>query len=96
MFFGGISSIITFLSRSNMILFEPENVAGHAAYYQAPDFDKTWISSSTLIAKYRLGESLLDGVNRISGNGNIAAKINISDVIKKQLALYQILQIHLY
>jgi uncharacterized protein (DUF1800 family) len=72
----------SFFVRSNMILFEPENVAGHAAYYQAPNFDKTWISSSTLIARYRLGESLLDGVNRISGNSNIAAKINISDVLK--------------
>lgn len=72
----------TFLVKSNMGLFNPENVAGHAAYYQAPDFDKNWISSSTLIAKYRLGESLLDGVNRISGNSTIAAKISISDVIK--------------
>lgn len=74
----------TFLTGSNMILFDPENVAGHPAYYQAPDFDKTWISSSTLIAKYRLGESLLDGVNRIKGNGNIQAKIYITDVIKNR------------
>jgi uncharacterized protein (DUF1800 family) len=74
----------TFLTGSNMILFDPENVAGHPAYYQAPDFDKTWISSSTLIAKYRLGESLLDGFNRIKGNSNIRAKINISDVIKNK------------
>lgn len=72
----------TFLTGANMILFDPDNVAGHPAYYQAPDYDKTWISSSTLIAKYRLGESLLDGVNRIRGNANIRAKINISDVIK--------------
>jgi hypothetical protein len=74
----------TFLTGSNMILFDPENVAGHPAYYQAPDFDKTWISSSTLIAKYRLGESLLDGFNRIKGNGNIQAKIYISEVIKNR------------
>jgi uncharacterized protein (DUF1800 family) len=72
----------TFLAGSNMILFDPENVAGHLAYYQAPDFDRNWISSSTLIARYRLGESLLDGFNRISGNANIAAKINISAVIQ--------------
>jgi uncharacterized protein (DUF1800 family) len=72
----------TFLNGANMILFDPDNVAGHPAYYQAPDYDKTWISSSTLIARYRLGESLLDGFNRISGNANIRAKINISDVIK--------------
>ena len=72
----------TFLTGANMIPFDPDNVAGHLAYYQAPDFDKSWISSSTLIAKYRLGESLLDGFNRISGNANIKTKINISDVIK--------------
>ena len=65
-----------------MPLFGPDNVAGHLAYYQDPTYDKNWISSSTLIARYRLGESLLDGINRISGNNNISGKINISDVIK--------------
>jgi hypothetical protein len=65
-----------------MILFDPENVAGHPAYYQGPDFDKNWISAATLISRYRLGESLLDGRNRISGNANIITKINISEVIK--------------
>lgn len=72
----------TFLLGSNMILFDPESVAGHPAYYQSPSFDKNWIASSTLIAKYRLGESLLDGKNRISGNAAIITQIYISDVIK--------------
>ncbi len=72
----------TFLLGANMVLFDPESVAGHLAYYQSPSYDKNWISSSTLIAKYRLGESLLDGFNRIKGNANIRAKINISTVIK--------------
>jgi uncharacterized protein (DUF1800 family) len=72
----------TYLTGANMIVFDPENVAGHPAYYQAPDFDKSWISSSTLIARYRVAESLLDGFNRISGNASIIAKINISNVIK--------------
>ena len=72
----------SFLTGANMILFNPENVAGHPAYYQAPDFDKSWISASTLIARYRLGESLLDGKNRISENATIITQINISTVIK--------------
>ncbi len=72
----------TYLAGSNMMLFSPDSVAGHQAYYQEPNFDKNWISSSTLIARYRLGESFLDGLNRISGNANIYAKINIADVIK--------------
>ncbi|WP_367757152.1 DUF1800 family protein [Flavobacterium sp. WC2430] len=72
----------TFSLNSNMKLFEPDTVAGHLAYYQSPEYDKKWISGSTLIAKYRLGESLLDGLNRIGNNSTIAAKISISEVIK--------------
>jgi hypothetical protein len=65
-----------------MMLFNPENVAGHPAYYQAPGFDKNWISATNLISRYRLGESLLDGINRISGNATIITKINISSVVR--------------
>lgn len=72
----------TFLTSSNMIIFDPETVAGHPAYHQSPDFDKSWISSATLIARYRMGESLLEGRNRIGNNSNIFAKIEISLVIK--------------
>ena len=72
----------SFLTGANMILFDPDSVAGHPAYHQGPDYDKNWISASTLIARYRLGESLLDGYNRISGNATIITKINISNVIK--------------
>ncbi|MFY7810719.1 MAG: DUF1800 family protein, partial [Flavobacterium sp.] len=73
----------TYLASSNMIPFDPENVAGHPAYYQAPDYDKTWISAATLIARYRLGESLLEGRNKIANNNaNIIGKINIALVIK--------------
>ncbi len=72
----------SFLTGSNMMLFNPENVAGHPAYYQAPGFDKNWISATNLISRYRLGESLLDGINRISGNATIITKINISSVVR--------------
>ena len=73
-----------YLKGSNMILFDPENVAGHPAYYQTPDFDKNWISASSLIARYRLGESLIDGKNRIDGNADIVAKINLTEVLRYQ------------
>ena len=72
----------TYMTGANMPLFDPPSVAGHLAYYQDPEYDRSWISSATLIARYRLGESLLDGYNRIIGNTNIAGKINISDVIR--------------
>lgn len=72
----------TFLKGANMILFDPENVAGHPAYYQGPDFDKNWISASSLIARFKLGESLIEGENRIEGNDDIATKINMSEVLR--------------
>jgi len=72
----------TFLIKADMNLFNPESVAGHPAYYQAPTYDKNWISSVTLLARYRLGESLLDGKNRIKGGGSTAVKINILEGIK--------------
>jgi uncharacterized protein (DUF1800 family) len=71
-----------FFTGANMILFDPDNVAGYPAYHQEPDFDKNWISAATLVARYRLGESLVEGKNKISGNGNIAGQINITEAIK--------------
>ncbi|MBC7606682.1 MAG: DUF1800 family protein [Burkholderiales bacterium] len=72
----------TYFKSANMMPFDPENVAGHPAYYQTPDYDKNWISASSLIARYRLGESLLYGENRINGNAPIAAQLNILDVVR--------------
>jgi uncharacterized protein (DUF1800 family) len=72
----------TFLSSANMVLFDPDNVAGHPAYYQSPEYDKAWISSATLIARYRMGESLLDGKNRITNNSNIVGIIKIAEVVR--------------
>jgi hypothetical protein len=74
----------TYLSLADMAIFSPENVAGHLAYYKAPDFDKNWISAATLIARYRLGESLIEGKNLISGSNTIYAKIDIVTVIKNK------------
>lgn len=65
-----------------MFIFDPGSVAGHSAYHQAPMYDKAWFAASTLIGRYRIGESFLDGLNRITNNTNIFAKINISEVIR--------------
>ncbi|WP_418262085.1 DUF1800 family protein [Flavobacterium faecale] len=72
----------TYLTLADMLIFSPENVAGHFAYYKAPEFDKNWISAATLISRYRLGESLVEGKNLISGNANIYAKIDIVNTLK--------------
>ncbi|MEN9322468.1 MAG: hypothetical protein RL699_248 [Bacteroidota bacterium] len=67
----------SFLKQANMLPFDPPNVAGHAAYYQSPNFDKSWISTATLAARFRLGSCLIEGENRLATNQNIAAQIPI-------------------
>jgi hypothetical protein len=68
---------------SNMQLFSPGNVAGHDAYHQEPSYDKSWISSSTLVARYRIGESLLEGKNLLrSGSPSMGVKIDIVNAVK--------------
>ena len=41
-----------------MSYFEPPNVAGWSAYYQAPSFYQTWISSATLVPRMQLTDAL--------------------------------------
>jgi len=57
---------------SGMTFFRPENVAGYAAYYQAPGYDKNWFGGSTLIARYKLPEIFLTG-NRVLLGGTTDA-----------------------
>ncbi len=72
----------SYMRGANMVLFDPQNVAGHPAYYQQPNFDKNWVSASTLIYRYKLGESLIYGENRFEENTKIGAKITFSEVLR--------------
>lgn len=60
---------------SGMDFFNPIDVAGYHAYFQEPDFDRYWFSSNTIIGRYRIIESLIQGVNTI-GSGEIYATID--------------------
>lgn len=53
------SSIISFLGDLQQDPGDPPNVAGWYAYYQAPQFDKLWISSVTLTNRLALIDVLL-------------------------------------
>jgi uncharacterized protein (DUF1800 family) len=56
---------------AGMPLFAPSTVAGYPAYYQKPLYSKYWFDSSTIIARYKLLDSLLSGRNETGGNRNI-------------------------
>ena len=53
-------SIVTLIAGvlffSTDIPFMPESVAGYPAYYQAPDYQKNWFNSNTIITRYRFLE----------------------------------------
>ncbi len=50
-----------FVEDNDMSLFNPNDVAGWSAYYQEPDYDKTWISSTTIVNRYDAVERLIRG-----------------------------------
>lgn len=58
---------ITFFPSTGMNVFSPESVAGYPADYQGPDYDRSWFSSNTIVARYKTIESLITGKNRIKG-----------------------------
>ena len=57
----------TFLPGAGMNIFSPDTVAGYPADYQGPDYDRSWFSSNTIVARYKTIESLIAGKNRILG-----------------------------
>ena len=67
----------SYFASSGMNFFNPETVAGFPAHYQEPDFDRHWFTSSTIIARYKLIESLVTGKNKIFPNANIFTQIDI-------------------
>ena len=57
----------TFFPSTGMNVFSPDSVAGYPADYQGPDYDRSWFSSNTIVARYKTIESLIAGKNRILG-----------------------------
>lgn len=66
----------SYLSGAGMAFFSPDSVAGYPAHYQEPDFDRHWFSSTTIVARYKLIESLIAGRNKIFPNALIMVQID--------------------
>ncbi len=57
-----------FAAASGMELFNPPGTAGWPAFHQSPNFQRNWISSSTIINRYRFAKSVyLDGIELSGG-----------------------------
>ena len=68
-----------------MHFFNPDTVAGFPAHYQEPDFDRHWFTSSTIIARYKLIESLITGRNKIFPNANIFTQIDAVSFVNENI-----------
>ncbi|CAL2077761.1 conserved hypothetical protein [Tenacibaculum sp. 190524A05c] len=74
-----------YLSAAGMTLWAPDSVAGYPAHYQSPDFDRHWFSSNTVLARYKLIESLLTGRNKIRYNNRINVELNIVEFVQNNI-----------
>lgn len=69
-----------FFGGANFPLFFANDVAGYPAYHQQPDYSHQWFSSSSIIARYKLGEMLLTGRLSFGENPDQALGIKLDIV----------------
>ena len=53
------SSLLWNMASMGLEIGDPPNVAGWAAYYQAPQFDKSWITTDTITKRAQINDSFL-------------------------------------
>ncbi len=75
------SVIDIILLQAGMTLHRPDSVAGYPAYYQEPNFSENWFNGSTLIARYKLAEMLLEGERVLAGGGNGGVELDMVDYV---------------
>ena len=74
----------SYLSSAGLEFFNPDSVAGYPANYQEPDFDRHWFSSTTIISRYKIMESLIYGQNTII-QGKIYTKVDTIAFVKNNI-----------
>ena len=69
---------------AGMDLLKPPSVAGYPPYYQQPDFQQAWFSSSTIIPRYNLQDMLIRG-RRYINNQPVYAQVDMVAFVDQQL-----------
>ena len=70
------------LDQGGMLFFAPADVAGYAAYYQEPGYDRLWFTANTIISRYKLSNMLISGKSFLNNTGRIGARIDVAAYIK--------------
>jgi uncharacterized protein (DUF1800 family) len=82
------------LTASGQDIFRPPSVAGFPPTYEAPDYDKFWFNTSTIIPRYDLANLLLDK-NTLKATFNISEFVrnNVSDPTKPETLVSELASI---
>ena len=75
----------SYLISAGMPFFSPDSVAGYPAHYQDPDYDRHWFSSTTIVSRYKLIESLIAGRNKIFPNALIMTQIDAVSFVENNI-----------
>jgi len=67
---------------AGMNIFTPATVAGYPAYYQEPDFHRSWFNSSSIIARYKLPQMLLEGRRILLGGDLGGVQLNMVEWVE--------------
>ncbi|KIC64569.1 DUF1800 family protein [Chryseobacterium taiwanense] len=74
-----LSTISSYSQNSGMPVFRPQSVNGYAAYSSSPNYDKNWITTSSLRIRYNNSIDML--INGITQNGFLY-KLNLPLFVK--------------
>lgn len=62
-------------------MYAPDSVAGYPPDYQAPDYDRHWFVSPTIVARYQFIKCLINGRNMFVTRGKFATILNSNKYI---------------
>lgn len=81
-FYALYEEVLKLMELQGMGLYEPFEVAGYAAYHQAPDYNRNWISSNTLAYRYEFADQLLNGIM----NDGHTIKLDLMDYVRNNIS----------
>jgi uncharacterized protein (DUF1800 family) len=82
-----VNNLVSYCESADMLIYDPIDVAGWSGIYQAPNYDKNWISPVSIVSRYNIVDKYIRGKKYTGGNMDLRLDIveyvsdsaNISD-----------------
>ncbi len=72
--------------RAGFTIFRTSTPAGYPAYYQEPDYARSWFNSSTILARYKSPEMLIKGRRYNSTNNLLGAQLDLLNYVDSNVS----------